>query len=116
MLCVVRARGVEHVEDEVLVVSLDRLAPALRAGAGTSPRPGFWPRRPFRPERELFRGLLVARSGAGGVGKHAGEQEVCEAVDDRLRHRRCVAVQGADRERCEPAGLLGVPDHGWRIG
>ena len=34
MLCVVRARGVEHVEDEVLVVSLDRLAPALRAGAG----------------------------------------------------------------------------------
>ena len=41
VLCVVRARGVEHVEDEVLVVSLDRLAPALRAGAATSPRPGF---------------------------------------------------------------------------
>ena len=41
VLCVVRARGVEHVEDEVLVVSLDRLAPALRAGVGTSPRPGF---------------------------------------------------------------------------
>ena len=41
VLCVVRARGVQHVEDEVLVVSLDRLAPALRAGAGTSPRPGF---------------------------------------------------------------------------
>ncbi len=41
VLCVVRARGVEHVEDEVLVVSLDRLAPALRAGAGTSPRPRF---------------------------------------------------------------------------
>ncbi len=42
-LCVVRARGVHHVEDEVLVVSLDRLAPALRAGAGTSPRPRFLP-------------------------------------------------------------------------
>ena len=41
MLCVVRARGVEHVEDGVLVVSLDRLASALRAGAGTSPRPRF---------------------------------------------------------------------------
>ena len=41
VLCVVRARGVQHVEDEVLVVSLDRLAPALRAGAGTSPRPRF---------------------------------------------------------------------------
>ena len=41
VLCVVRARGVEQVEDEVLVVSLDRLAPALRAGAGTSPRHRF---------------------------------------------------------------------------
>ena len=41
VLCVVHARGLEHVEDEVLVVSLDRLAPALRAGAGTSPRPRF---------------------------------------------------------------------------
>ena len=41
VLCVVRARGVQHVEDGVLVVSLDRLAPALRAGAGTSPRPRF---------------------------------------------------------------------------
>jgi len=41
VLCVVRARGVQHVEDGVLVVSLDRLAPALRVGAGTSPRPRF---------------------------------------------------------------------------
>jgi hypothetical protein len=41
VLCVVRARGLEGVEDGVLVVSLDRLAPALRAGAGTSPRPRF---------------------------------------------------------------------------
>ncbi len=41
VLCVVHARGLEHVRDEVLVVSLDRLAPALRAGAGTSPRPRF---------------------------------------------------------------------------
>jgi Nuclease-related domain len=41
VLCVVRAHGLEGVEDGVLVVSLDRLAPALRASAGTSPRPGF---------------------------------------------------------------------------
>ena len=41
VLCVTHARGLEHVEDEVLVVSLDRLAPSLRAGAGTSPRPRF---------------------------------------------------------------------------
>ena len=33
--------GLERVEDGVLVVSLDRLVPALRAGAGASPRPGF---------------------------------------------------------------------------
>ena len=41
VLCVVRARGVEGTESGVLVVSLDRLAPALSAGAGSSPRPGF---------------------------------------------------------------------------
>ncbi len=41
MLCVVQAHGLEEVCDEVLVVSLDRLAPALRARAGTSQRPGF---------------------------------------------------------------------------
>jgi hypothetical protein len=41
VLCVVRARGWERTESGVLVVSLDRLAPALRAGAGTSPRPRF---------------------------------------------------------------------------
>ena len=74
VLCVVHARGLEHVEDKVLVVSLDRLAPALRAGAGTSPRPRFLPSRPLRAEREPLSGLLVARSGAGGgIGEHAGE-------------------------------------------
>lgn len=41
VLCVVRARGLEGVEDGVLVVSLDRLVSVLRAGAGTSRRPGF---------------------------------------------------------------------------
>ena len=41
VLCVVHARGLEHVKNEVVVVSLDRLAPALRASAGTSPRPRF---------------------------------------------------------------------------
>jgi hypothetical protein len=41
VLCVVHARGLERVEDGVLVVSLDRLVPALRASAGPSPRPGF---------------------------------------------------------------------------
>lgn len=41
VLCVVHGRRLEDVRDGVLVVSLDRLAPALRASAGTSPRPGF---------------------------------------------------------------------------
>ena len=41
VLCVVRGRGFEGTESGVLVVSLDRLAPGLRASAGTSPRPGF---------------------------------------------------------------------------
>ena len=41
VLCVVGARSVERVEDDVLVVSLDRLLPALRVRAGTSPRPRF---------------------------------------------------------------------------
>jgi len=41
VLCVVLAHGLEGVEDGVLVVSVDRLAPALRAGARISPRPRF---------------------------------------------------------------------------
>jgi Holliday junction resolvase-like predicted endonuclease len=39
VICLVRARGVECVEDDVLVVSLDRLTRVLRiAGAMASPR------------------------------------------------------------------------------
>ncbi|MGA2014321.1 MAG: nuclease-related domain-containing protein [Solirubrobacteraceae bacterium] len=41
VLCVVRTRGVERVQDGVLVISVDRLVPSLRAAAGTSPRPAF---------------------------------------------------------------------------
>ena len=41
VVCVVRARAVEHVEAGVLVVSIDRLAPALRTSAGLRNRPGF---------------------------------------------------------------------------
>jgi hypothetical protein len=65
VLCVVRARGVQHVEDEVLVVSLGRLAPALRVSAGTSPRPRFLARRPLRAERELLSGVASRSVGSG---------------------------------------------------
>ena len=41
VLCVVRARGLEHVDGGVLIVSLDRLVPALRVAAGLSKRPAF---------------------------------------------------------------------------
>ena len=41
VLCVVRAGGVEQVQDGVLIVSVDRLVRSLRAAAGTSPRPAF---------------------------------------------------------------------------
>ena len=41
VLCVVSAKSLERVENDVLIVSLDRLLPALRARAGTSPRPEF---------------------------------------------------------------------------
>jgi hypothetical protein len=41
VLCVVRARGMEGIEDGVLIVSLDRLVPALRVTAGLSKRPAF---------------------------------------------------------------------------
>ena len=34
VMCLVRARGVERVEDDVLVVSIDRLMPAVRSAAG----------------------------------------------------------------------------------
>ena len=41
VVCVVGARSLERVEDDVLIVSLDRLLPALRVRAGASPRPRF---------------------------------------------------------------------------
>jgi hypothetical protein len=41
VLCVVRARGRERVQDEVLIVSLDRLGVAIRTAAGMSQRPAF---------------------------------------------------------------------------
>jgi hypothetical protein len=37
VMCLVRARGVERVEHDVLVVSIDRLAHVLRVAAGTRP-------------------------------------------------------------------------------
>lgn len=39
VVCLVRARGVERVEDDVLVVSVDQLLHVLRAGAGGRPSP-----------------------------------------------------------------------------
>src|SRR4051794_17961214 len=41
VLCVTRGPEVEHIEDDVLVVSLGRLNSALRAAARTGNRPGF---------------------------------------------------------------------------
>jgi len=41
VVCLARRRGVELVEDGVLVVSIDRLASALRTSAGVRARPGF---------------------------------------------------------------------------
>jgi hypothetical protein len=40
-VCVVRARGVERIEDGVLVVSIDRLPGALYTAAGGRERPAF---------------------------------------------------------------------------
>ena len=41
VLCVVRARAVERIDDGVLIVSVERLVAALRTAAGTARRPGF---------------------------------------------------------------------------
>jgi hypothetical protein len=41
VLCVARARAVERIHDDVLIVSLERLVGALRTAAGTAQRPGF---------------------------------------------------------------------------
>jgi hypothetical protein len=45
VLCVVRSRGLERVEGGVLIVSLDRLVPALRVAAGLVERPAFLARK-----------------------------------------------------------------------
>jgi hypothetical protein len=39
VLCLVQARSVQRVEDDVLVVSIDRLAHLLRAAADMRPGP-----------------------------------------------------------------------------
>ena len=41
VVCLVRVRGIERVEDGVLIVSIDRLLGALRATAGVRERPAF---------------------------------------------------------------------------
>jgi hypothetical protein len=41
VVCLARVRGVERVEAGVLVVSVDRLAPAPRTAAGLRNRPAF---------------------------------------------------------------------------
>ena len=41
VVCLARGTGVERVEGGVLLVSIDRLAPALRTAAGLRNRPGF---------------------------------------------------------------------------
>jgi hypothetical protein len=41
VVCLVRPRGIERVEDGVLIVSIDRLPGVLRAAAGARERPGF---------------------------------------------------------------------------
>ena len=41
VVCLARGRAVQRVENGVLVVSVDRLAPALRTAAGLRDRPGF---------------------------------------------------------------------------
>ena len=45
---------------------------------------------------------------AGFVGQDADDQEVRDAVGDRLGDAWDVAVERADGERREPAGLLGL--------
>lgn len=41
VLCVVHASRLERLEAYVLIVSLDRLLPAMRSAAGTTERPAF---------------------------------------------------------------------------
>ncbi len=50
---------------------------------------------------------------AGFVGEDADDEEVCDAVGDRLGRAWGVAVERADGERREPAGLLGMLDQRW---
>ena len=135
VLCVVRERAVERVDDGVLIVSVERLVGALRRRPGQRGVPGSslrtsraadggrgvaFPAGPAR-DRELNRGAGLAGRGvwsggwvlAGFVGEDADDQEVRDAVGDRLGHARGVAVERADGERREPAGLLGMLDERW---
>ena len=59
------------------------------------------------PGRGVWSGGWVL---SGFVGEDADDQEVRDAVGDRLGHAWDVAVERADGVRREPAGLLGVLD------
>ena len=112
VLCVVHARGLEQIEHGVLVVSRDRLATMLRIRAGTSDRPAFLAPRGVVTGDALKLNLAGDRE----VGEDADEEEVGEAVGDRLGGVGCVAVERADRERGPAAGLFGVVDQRRRLG
>jgi hypothetical protein len=83
VLCVVRARGLECVEGGVLIVSLDRLVPALRVAAGLSKRPGVPGRHVSDPAGPRHLGALSrAVAHAGAVGEFA--RSTCRELGDSL--------------------------------
>ncbi len=76
VLCLARARGFQRVEDDVLVVSIDRVAFALRAVVGcpsTTPHPV----RRDRRRRGLARRVFVARRSEHSGSSRADRADAC---------------------------------------
>lgn len=72
VLCLVRVRGVQRVEDDVLVVSIDRLMPVVRSARGAVLPPlGSGRGRPLSRERRTHRTLVPAGEAANSTTEFA---------------------------------------------
>ena len=75
VVCLVRARGIERVEESIAVVSIDRLTHSLRVAAGMRPRApsGGWPGRPRRDPRAIGATSRCGSASLVGEGEAGGQ-------------------------------------------
>jgi len=89
IMCLVRARGIERVEHDVLVVSIDRLTHVLRAAAGIRPDPPPAADRRVRGDRASAEG--------GGLSASPRRAAPTQSLAENLR-ARCLEVATSESD------------------